>query len=101
MSADENSRQGIEERSSILRLEYYGMQAREIPSNDFAMTMVKVVQYSFGLDKAALFKETALYGYGWGRQGEVIKNKLESAYRSLLRKKLIRVGSDKQIELTE
>ncbi|MDD3231017.1 MAG: DUF4011 domain-containing protein [Oscillospiraceae bacterium] len=68
---------------------YAGYSANEIPVSDFEKTMLRVLKTSYGLDKEALFKETAQYGYIWKRQGSAIKKKFESAYKGLLKQNKI------------
>ena len=101
VSADESIREGVEQKFRMLRSPYRGYQAKEIPASDFAATMIKVLQNSFGLDKAGLFKETTLYGYCWERQGSTIREKLETAFASLLKKNKISIGEDGKIKLVE
>ena len=78
------------EKFRSLRSRYAGHNAIEIPTSDFEETMMRVLKNGLGLDKAALFKETALYGYSWQRQGSNIKEKLERAYENLLKQRNIR-----------
>jgi superfamily I DNA and/or RNA helicase/very-short-patch-repair endonuclease len=93
VSADESVREGVQEKFNAVRSRYYGCQAREILDRDIEETMLRVLVQNFGLDQAGLFKETALYGYGWTRQGSAIKQKFEQAFASLLRKGRIEVDS--------
>jgi len=101
VSADESIREGVEQKFRTLRSPYRGYQAKEIPASDFAATMIKVLQNSFGLDRIGLFKETTLYGYCWERQGSTIREKLETAFASLLKKNNISIGEDGKIKLVE
>jgi very-short-patch-repair endonuclease/predicted nucleic acid-binding Zn-ribbon protein len=78
-----------QEKLSIIKSGYWGYNAVEIPVVDFEKTMLRVLESEFGLDKPALFKETALYGYGWQRQGSTIKERFEQTYRDLLGKNKI------------
>lgn len=84
VSVDESIREGIHEKVANIRSRYFGLSAKEISTRDFVETMLKVLQNNFGLDKAGLFKETSLYGYGWERQGSAIKQKLELAFAAML-----------------
>ena len=88
------------EKFRSLRSRYAGHNAIEIPTSDFEETMMRVLKNGLGLDKAALFKETALYGYSWQRQGSNIKEKLERAYENLLKQRNIR-EEDGKIKLCE
>ena len=81
----ESAWQGKRQKQEVLRSRYYGLSANDIPTRDFVETMFKVLQNSFGLNKVGLFKETALYGYGWERQGSNIKANFERAYKILLK----------------
>ena len=83
-----------------IRSYYVGRNAIEIPTSDFERTMIRVLENGLGLDKAALFKETALYGYLWQRQGSNIKEKLERAYQNLLKQRKIKEEAGK-IKLCE
>ena len=96
----ERKREGVQQKSSTIRSRYYGCQAKDIPSKDMEETMRKVLKNDFGLDKAGLFKETALHGYGWERQGSNIKDKFELALRSLLQQGIINedVGGKLQVK---
>ncbi len=100
-SATEHMKEGIKEKHQTLRSMYYGYNAKEIPISNIAEVMIKVITCNFGLDKEGLFKETALYGYGWERQGRIIKSKFETAYLNLIRKNRIKDNSDGKISLEE
>ncbi|MDR0326036.1 MAG: DUF4011 domain-containing protein [Oscillospiraceae bacterium] len=97
-TAQESMYEGIQQKYTALRSRYYGWQANDIPRRDIAETMLKVLSNDFGLDKAGLFKETALYGYGWQRQGSVIKRDFEAAYSILLGQGLIVEDSDGKVK---
>ena len=71
---------------------------RKITSSDVAKTMLKVLSTGFGLDKVGLFKETALYGYGWQRQGATIQQKFELAFTRLLQEGVI-IDADGKIKI--
>lgn len=101
VSADQNNREGVKQRIKTQRSPYYGCQAKDIPARDFVETMMKVLKNSFGLDKLGLFKEVAYYGYGWERQGQTIKIKLEQAFEALLLRKNITVEDSGKIKLVE
>lgn len=88
------------EKFMSIRSYYVGRNAIEIPTSDFERTMIRVLENGLGLDKAALFKETALYGYLWQRQGSNIKEKLERAYQNLLKQRKIKEEAGK-IKLRE
>lgn len=90
----EKMREGIQQKFAVSRSRYYGWQAKEIPYNDIIETMRKTNENNFGLDKAGLFKETALYGYGWERLGQVIKKRFEQAYTELIRQGAINEKPD-------
>ena len=94
-------KEGIKEKHQILRSMYYGYNAKEIPNSNIAEVMIKVITCNFGLDKEGLFKETALYGYGWERQGKIIKSKFETAYLKLIRQNRIKENFDGKISLEE
>jgi len=79
----------VREKFESIRSYYAGYSAIEIPTSDFEETMIRVLENGLGLDKTALFKETALYGYLWQRQGSIIKEKLERAYQNLLKQRKI------------
>jgi hypothetical protein len=95
----ESIQEGVQQKSQTLRSCYYGSQVKDIPSSDIRDTMRKVIENDFGLDKAGLFRETALYGYGWERQGNKIKEKFELAYNSLLRQGIIEEDADGKIKV--
>jgi very-short-patch-repair endonuclease len=95
----ESIQEGVQQKFSALRSNYYGWQAKDISSRNIAETMLKVLKNDFGLDKAGLFKETALYGYGWERQGSKIKEKFELAFRSLITQGIIEETDDGKINL--
>ena len=88
-SVHERVQEGVQQKFDAVRSRYYGWQAKEIPVSDISETMLKVLENDFGLDSVGLFKETALYGYGWQRQGGVIKGKFETALNSLLKQGLV------------
>lgn len=90
----------VSEKIRSIRSYYAGRNAIEIPTSDFEETMIRVLENNLGLDKAALFKETALYGYFWQRQGSNIKEKLERAYQNLLKQRKIKEEAGK-IKLCE
>jgi len=69
--------------TGLPRTSYYGYKAEDIPTKDFEITMLQIVTQSYGINKEGLMKATASC-YGWQRRGEVIKSRLESAYRRLL-----------------
>jgi very-short-patch-repair endonuclease len=100
-SEDERRQEGVREKSKMLRSRYYGYNAKDIPPNDFAEIMLKVITNDYGLDKVGLFKETALYGYGWERQGNVIKKKFEIAYDKLIKQNHIKEYTDGKIKLRQ
>lgn len=79
-----SDQESIQEKYKNLRSRYAGNIADDIPISDYERTMLRILENSYGLDKAALFKETALYGYLWQRQGSTIKSKFERAYNNLL-----------------
>jgi superfamily I DNA and/or RNA helicase/very-short-patch-repair endonuclease len=89
-TAEESER----EKSEKIKSRYIGENVNGIPLLDIETTMLRVLEFGFGLDKTALFKETALYGYGWQRQGSAIKEKFERAYKNLLAKKKITENGD-------
>lgn len=84
-----STQESVREKFESIRSHYAGYSAIEIPASDFEETMLRVLKNGFGLDKTALFKETALYGYLWQRQGNIIKEKLERAYQNLLKQRKI------------
>jgi len=84
-TAHEKMWEGARQKYDAIQSRYYGWQAKEIPASDIVETMRKANENNFGLDKAGLFKETALYGYGWERLGQVIKRRFEEAYSILLK----------------
>jgi superfamily I DNA and/or RNA helicase/very-short-patch-repair endonuclease len=100
-TAIERMREGMTEKYRTLRSRYYGYNAREVPTSDIGAIMLKVIAMNFGLYKVDLFKETAFYGYGWERQGNVIKRQFEQAFGSLICKKQVEIDSDSKIRLIE
>ena len=82
------------QKAEILRSRYYDCDTKDVPEEDVAETMQKVLANDFGLDKAGLFKETALNGYGWARQGRIIKDKFESTLKSLMSQGIIKEETD-------
>jgi very-short-patch-repair endonuclease len=94
----ESVREGVRQKFEALRSPYYGLNAKDISSRDMANTMLKVIENDFGLDKAGLFKETALYGYGWERQGSKIKEKFEWAFNFLMRQGSIAIEGNGKIK---
>lgn len=97
-SIDEVISEGIHEKFSAIRSSRYGYQAKDVPVSDVAKTMLKVLSTGFGLDKVGLFKETALYGYGWQRQGATIQQKFELAFIRLLQEGVI-IEEDGKIKM--
>ena len=61
--------------------------------------MLSVLESDFGLDKTGLFKDTALFGYGWQRQGPVIKERFESALYKLKQQGFVIENSDGKINI--
>jgi len=98
VSVSESSQEG-QQKLKELRSSYFKSQANEIPLKDFAETMLKVLCLYFGLNKEGLFKETALHGYGWERQGGKIKEKFETAFNALVREKYIEIDKNGKIKL--
>ena len=99
-TATERMQEGISEKSQTLRSQYYGRKASEISTSNIAEVMLNVVASGFGLNKTGLFRETALYGYGWKQQGRVIKSKFEETYAYLRRQNQIEEDSDGKVSLT-
>ena len=97
----ESIQEGVQKKLSMLRSDYYGLQAKDIPFSDMEKIMLKVLESDFGLDKAGLFKETAFYGYGWERQGSKIKNKFEHALKSLVEQGIVEEDTDGKIKLKQ
>jgi hypothetical protein len=83
----------------MLRSSYFKSQANEIPLKDFVDTMLKVLSSYFGLNKEELFKETALYGYGWERQGSTIKKKFEMTFNTLVQQGKIGIDKEGKIKI--
>lgn len=81
---EESSQEGAEQKALALRSSFYGCPAKEVPPRDMAAVMLKVLEIDYGLDKVGLFRDTSLYGYGWQRQGSVIKEKFEKAFDLLI-----------------
>ena len=98
-TAYERVQEGVQQKFSAVRSRYYGWLAKEIPSKDMSETMMRVLENDFGLDRVGLFKETALYGYGWQRQGGVIKSKFELALNSLLKQGIVSEDSDGKLKI--
>jgi superfamily I DNA and/or RNA helicase/very-short-patch-repair endonuclease len=98
-SESEHRMKGLQEKSRILRSGYYGWNAKDIPPKDFADVMLKVVQNTIGLNKTEVFKETALFGYGWERMGSVIKEKLELSFKNLIDRKLIEFDQYEKVNI--
>jgi very-short-patch-repair endonuclease len=97
----ERMQEGMAEKYRTLQSRYYGWNTREIPIGDMGDVMLKVIAMNYGLDKVGLFKETAFYGYGWERQGSVIKQQFERAFRSLIQQNKIEIDSDEKVQLVE
>lgn len=91
--------ESIQEKYKNLKSSYVGYSANDIPLDDFEKTMLRVIASSVGLDKVALFKETAQFGYLWQRQGSTIKLKFEQAFKSLQSHKKIKIESTGIIKL--
>jgi hypothetical protein len=100
-TATERMQEGMAEKYHNLRSRYYGQNAREIPTKDMGSIMLKVIEMNIGINKVELFKETAQYGYGWERQGSVIKGQFEQAFRGLIRRNKIEVDSDDKVQLLD
>ncbi len=97
----ESIQEGVQQKFITLRSRYYSWQAKDIPSKDMAETMRKVLENDFGLDKVGLFKETALYGYGWERQGSKIKDKFELAFKILVQQRTIEEDADGKLRIKQ
>lgn len=82
--SSKSTQESVNEKYKTIKSKYAGNNANEVPLSDFEQTMLRVLVNSYGLDKEALFKETALYGYLWLRQGSTIKKKFELAYQGLI-----------------
>jgi very-short-patch-repair endonuclease len=80
---------------------YYKDRIDNIPTDDIGAVMLKVIDMNYGLNKADLFKETALYGYGWERQGNKIKQQFEKVFASLIRKKKVEMDSDGKLQVAK
>ena len=91
--------EGLNEKYQTLRSRYYGWNVKDIPFKNIADVMLKVITNSYGLDKAGLFKETALYGYGWERQGPVIKDTFDKVYSTLIHEMKIKEDTNGKIKL--
>ncbi|UZT82888.1 DUF4011 domain-containing protein [Caproicibacterium sp. BJN0003] len=96
--SSKSTQESIKEKYKTIESKYAGCNANEIPISDFEQTMLRVLANNYGLDKEALFKETALYGYLWLRQGSTIKKNFECAYQRLLAQNKI-TEKDKGIKL--
>lgn len=92
--------ESVREKFESIQSNYAGYGANDIPASDFEKTMLRVLENGFGLDKTALFRETAQYGYLWQRQGSTIKEKFERAYQNLLKRRKI-VEDDGKIRLCD
>jgi len=79
----------VEAPVDLLKSEFYGEQIDDIPLGDIVKMMRHVLAINDGLIKSELFKEIALYGYGWKRQGARIKAVFERVYKKLLRDNII------------
>ena len=73
-------------KDSVLQLksEFYRESINDIPFADIVTTMGRIAKTS-DMTKVELFKETALSGYGWKRQGVRIRAVFEQAYEQLSR----------------
>ena len=98
VSVNENIREGVQQKFTAIRSPYYGRNVKDVAIKDIAVTMAKVVMANFGFDKIGIFKETALYGYGWERQGSSIKTKFEKVYSLLLEQNFFEEGLDGKIK---
>jgi very-short-patch-repair endonuclease len=98
-SVDDHMIEGIKEKYLSLKSIYMGWNANDIPAGDFVSVMYNVVCNTIGLTKQALFKETAKYGYGWERQGQVIKEKFNRAFNTLVKKRKISVDENEKVSL--
>ena len=67
-----------------LKSEFYRESITDIPFADVVTTMSRVARTG-DMTKVELFKETALSGYGWKRQGVRIRAVFEQAYEQLSR----------------
>ncbi|MDR0515526.1 MAG: DUF4011 domain-containing protein [Fibromonadaceae bacterium] len=99
VSVSESEQEG-QQKLKELRSSYFKSQANEIPLENFVDTMLKVLSSYFGLNKEGLFKETALHGYGWERQGNVIKEKFEAAFNKLTQQGKIEIDKNGKIKLS-
>ena len=97
-SVEESIQMGMQERTELLKSALYGYQVEDIPLFDICKVMTDVLSMDYGLTKSGLFKEAALYGYGWKRQGSRIREKFEKAFKKSLRDGVI-VEVDEKIIL--
>jgi len=100
VSVSESNQEG-QQKLKELRSSYFKSQANEIPLKNFVDTMLKVLSLYFGLNKEGLFRETALHGYGWERQGGTIKEKFETAFNMLVQQGKIEIDKDGKIKLID
>ncbi len=98
-TVQESVEEGLIQKKKKLRSAYYGDQVADIPLRDIMRTMNKVIENDFGLNKSGLFKETALFGYGWERQGARIKDEFERAYSELIKQDIIEETSDGKLKI--
>lgn len=73
-----------------LSLYAFEKNARNIPTRDFEDTIMKILVEGYSYDKQTLFKNVAKFGYNKDRLGSVISSKLETAYKNLLSKNMIK-----------
>jgi very-short-patch-repair endonuclease len=96
----ESKQEGIQSRANAQRSRYYGAQTKDVPLYDIVDTMRRVLSITYGLKKEGLFKDTALYGYGWERQGNLIKQNFELAFNKLISQGVIVEESDGKLRIT-
>lgn len=93
-----STQESFNEKYNAIKSKYAAHNTNDVPISDIEQTMLRVLVNNYGLDKDALFKETALYGYLWQRQGSTIKKKFEWAYQRLLMQNKI-TEEDKKVKL--
>jgi len=100
-TANERMKEGIKKKTKILQSRYYGCSAKNIPVADISNVMLLAISDNYGIVKSELFKEVAQFGYGWDRQGPVIKDKFERAYADLVKSNKIEEYQDCKIKINE
>jgi very-short-patch-repair endonuclease len=75
-------------KAAAFRPRHHGFPAADVPLSSFEETILKLLEFSIGIDKESLMIAVSK-AYGWERRGSVINARLEQAFQSLKRAKRI------------